>query len=86
MNYDRKLMVLSLLATIQSLLSSKCADWDHEDFPPFVINLPENATEEYCSLYEKEMDMSRCDFHLRLREWAKKYQVSVSLLKQFLYS
>lgn len=78
-NCGTELTVLILFAMAYSLLSSKCDDWDRSNFPPFVLQLSQNGTEEYCSLYEREMNLSKYEFYHSLLKWAEKYQVSVSL-------
>ncbi|VDK80640.1 unnamed protein product [Litomosoides sigmodontis] len=69
------LAVLILFVMVYSLLSSKCDEWDRGNFPPFVQRLSKNGTEDYCSLYERKMNLSKYDFYYSLLEWAEKYQV-----------
>lgn len=78
MNYGMELMILILLVMIYPLLSLKCEEWDVDDFPPFVRELPQNGTEDFCNLYEQEMNISRYKFYDLMKAWARKYHVLVS--------
>ncbi|VDK89667.1 unnamed protein product [Onchocerca ochengi] len=74
-NYGTELMILILFVMICPSLSSYCEDWDPEDFPSFVLKLSQNATEEFCELYEMETEVPINKFYDMLRKWAEKYSV-----------
>uniref|UniRef100_A0A915PF86 Uncharacterized protein n=1 Tax=Setaria digitata TaxID=48799 RepID=A0A915PF86_9BILA len=44
-------------------------------FPPFLEKLPVKAKDEFCAMYEKEMEMSKNQLHDKLQKFAAKYGV-----------
>uniref|UniRef100_A0A0R3RK28 DUF148 domain-containing protein n=1 Tax=Elaeophora elaphi TaxID=1147741 RepID=A0A0R3RK28_9BILA len=74
-NCAKELLLLILFAMTYSSLGSKCEEW--VELPLYVPELPE-AQEEYCDLFQK-LELSRTQLNDAIKEWAKKYNVSVNI-------